>query len=381
MVAFLSSGPCSRTPAPGSRSSTPACKPFGGIFDLAAIEARLDELNKLTTDPALWDNTERAQGLLQEQTRVSETLDRFAAFTGRLEEIGVLLELASEAEDEETAGEAAADVEGLGTDLRALELERMLSGPNDHGACYLQVNAGAGGTESMDWARMLLRMYLRYCERRGYKVNIVDQNHGEEAGIKSALLEVDGHAAYGYLKAESGVHRLVRISPYDASARRHTSFASVFVYPQTDDEIQIEVADADLRVDTYRASGAGGQHVNKTDSAVRLTHLPSGIVVQCQNERSQHKNRSTAMKILKARLVELERQKQAEEWEAMQAGKMAINFGSQIRSYVLQPYRMVKDLRTDVEIGNVDSVLDGGLDALIEAFLMKQASDQEETLP
>ena len=285
-----------------------------------------------------------------------------------------MLELAVEAEDEETADEAREAGEALASAIRSLELERMFSGPNDLDPCFLQVNAGAGGTESMDWARMLLRMYLRFCERKGFKTRLVEQTHGEEAGIKSALVSVDGRAAYGNLKAEAGVHRLVRISPFDASARRHTSFASVFVYPQADDAVDIEILDTDLRIDTYRASGAGGQHVNKTDSAVRMTHLPTGIVVQCQNERSQHKNRSTALKVLRARLLELERQKQQKEWEAMQADKLAIDFGSQIRSYVLQPYRLVKDVRTEVEIGNVDAVLDGALDPFIEAFLLQSTA-------
>jgi len=293
---------------------------------------------------------------------------------GQAEDVEVMLELAVEAEDEETADEAREAGEALASAIRSLELERMFSGPNDLDPCFLQVNAGAGGTESMDWARMLLRMYLRFCERKGFKTRLVEQTHGEEAGIKSALVSVDGRAAYGNLKAEAGVHRLVRISPFDASARRHTSFASVFVYPQADDAVDIEILDTDLRIDTYRASGAGGQHVNKTDSAVRMTHLPTGIVVQCQNERSQHKNRSTALKVLRARLLELERQKQQKEWEAMQADKLAIDFGSQIRSYVLQPYRLVKDVRTEVEIGNVDAVLDGALDPFIEAFLLQSTA-------
>ena len=322
----------------------------------------------------MWDDPKRAQELLKERTRVADTVQRWGALRQQGDDAGVLLELAEEAEDEDTAGEAAEALDTLQEGIRAVELERMFGGPNDLDPCYLQVNAGAGGTESMDWARMLLRMYLRYCERKGFRCEIVEQTDGEEAGIKSALVGVEGRAAYGHLKAESGVHRLVRISPYDASARRHTSFASVFVYPQADDDITIEIAEADLRVDTYRASGAGGQHVNKTDSAVRLTHAPTGIVVQCQNERSQHKNRSTAMKILKARLLELERDKQREEWEAMQADKRAIDFGSQIRSYVLQPYRLVKDLRTSIEKGNVDAVLDGDLDDFVEAYLLALAA-------
>ncbi len=323
----------------------------------------------------MWDDAAQAQELLKERTRLSQVLDRWKGLAAGWEDADAMLELAVEAEDDETADEARASLQGLDAQVRTLEVERMLSGPNDHDPCYLQINAGAGGTESMDWARMLQRMYLRWCDQGGYKVSIVDQSDGEEAGIKSTLLAVEGHAPYGHLRAETGVHRLVRISPFDASARRHTSFASVFVYPQTDNEIEVEINDIDLRIDTYRASGAGGQHVNKTDSAVRITHLPSGIVVQCQNERSQHKNRATAMKILNARLIEAERQKQREEWDAMQEGKMAIDFGSQIRNYVLQPYRMVKDVRTGVEKGNPDAVLDGDLSEFIEAYLLQTSSE------
>jgi peptide chain release factor 2 len=251
----------------------------------------------------------------------------------------------------------------------------MLSGPNDHRPAILSINAGAGGTESCDWADMLLRMYLRYCERREWTTSIADYQAGDEAGVKSVTFTVDGRNAYGYLRAEVGIHRLVRISPFDAAKRRHTSFASVFVFPQIDDEVEVEVRDEDLRVDTYRASGAGGQHVNKTDSAVRLTHLPTGIVVACQNERSQHRNRATAMRILKARLYEVELEKRRAEEDALHAQKKEIAWGSQIRSYVLQPYRMVKDHRTSVEMGDVDRVLDGDLERFIEAYLL-QADEQ-----
>ncbi|RME21278.1 MAG: peptide chain release factor 2, partial [Deltaproteobacteria bacterium] len=237
---------------------------------------------------------------------------------------------------------------------------------------YLSINAGAGGTESCDWAAMLLRMYLRYCESRGWQTTVTDKLAGDEAGIKSATVQVDGDYAYGYLKAEAGIHRLVRISPFDAAKRRHTSFASVFVYPQIDEDIEIEVRDEDLRIDTYRASGAGGQHVNKTDSAVRITHIPTGIVVACQNERSQHRNKALAMKILKARLYELELQKLREKEQDLHAQKKDIGWGSQIRSYVLQPYRMVKDHRTGHEVGDVERVLDGDLDGFIEAYLIQQ---------
>jgi peptide chain release factor 2 len=250
----------------------------------------------------------------------------------------------------------------------------MLGGEHDAGNAILSIHPGAGGTEAQDWAEILMRMYLRWCERKGYKVQLVDQQEGEGAGIKSVTFTVEGPYAYGYLRAEAGIHRLVRISPFDANARRHTSFASVFAYPDIEDEIEIEVDEADLRVDTYRSSGAGGQHVNKTDSAVRLTHLPTGIVVACQNERSQHKNRSMAMKILRAKLYELETEKQKEKMEVFTKTKKEIGFGSQIRSYVLHPYRMVKDHRTGHETGNTDAVLDGDLDPFIEAYLLQKIS-------
>jgi peptide chain release factor 2 len=284
----------------------------------------------------------------------------------------VYLELALEG-DAEARGEAFKQVEEIEAAVHRLELERLLGGEHDAGNAIVTLHPGAGGTEAQDWAEMLLRMYLRWCERRGYRAEVVDTQPGEGAGIKNATFTVEGAYAYGYLKAEAGVHRLVRISPFDANARRHTSFASVFVYPEIDEDVEVEINEADLRVDTYRSSGAGGQHVNKTDSAVRLTHLPTGIVVACQNERSQHKNRAMAMKILRARLYELELQKQRERMEALHKTKKEIAWGSQIRSYVLHPYRMVKDHRTGVEIGNADAVLDGDLNRFIEEYLQQTA--------
>jgi peptide chain release factor 2 len=257
-----------------------------------------------------------------------------------------------------------------------LELQQFLGGEHDAGDAIVEVHPGAGGLEAQDWAEMLLRMYLRWCERRGYRTEMLEQQPGEGAGIKSATFTVTGPYAYGYLKAETGVHRLVRISPFDANARRQTSFASIFVFPDIEDEIEIAVRDEDLRVDTYRSSGAGGQHVNKTDSAVRLTHLPTGIVVACQNERSQHKNKAMAMKILKARLYELERQKQEEKMAQITKGKTDIGFGHQIRSYVLHPYRMVKDHRTSFEMGNADAVLDGDLDGFVDAYLRQSLGEK-----
>jgi peptide chain release factor 2 len=258
--------------------------------------------------------------------------------------------------------------------LQRLELQRKLGGEHDAGNAIVTLHPGAGGTEAQDWAEMLLRMYLRWAERHGYKADLVDSQPGEGAGIKNATITVTGPYAFGYLKAEAGIHRLVRISPFDSNARRHTSFASVFVYPEIDEEVEVDINEADLRIDTYRSSGAGGQHVNKTDSAVRLTHLPSGIVVACQNERSQHKNKSMAMKILRARLYELEEQKRREKVAEMDKAKKDIAWGSQIRSYVLHPYRLVKDHRTGIEIGNADAVLDGDLDQFIEAYLQTQAA-------
>ena len=284
------------------------------------------------------------------------------------------------AEEEDTSSEIAEieqEVESLAEDLVKIEFRLMLSGEHDEGNAIVHINAGAGGTESQDWAQMLMRMYLRWAERRNFKSETLDLLTAEEAGIKNATFEVKGAYAYGYLRSEIGVHRLVRISPFDASSRRHTSFASVFVYPEVSDDIEIDINETDLKIDTYRSSGAGGQHVNVTDSAVRITHLPSGIVVSCQNERSQHKNKSMAMKVLRARLFDLERQKKEEALEAIHSGKKQIAFGSQIRSYVLHPYRMVKDHRTNTEVGNVDTVLDGDLDKLMEAFLMEYQESGE----
>jgi peptide chain release factor 2 len=287
-----------------------------------------------------------------------------------LEDSGVLLELALEAEDADSANEAGEKVAEAARMIKDVEVQRMLGGKDDHLHAIVSIHPGAGGTEAQDWAEMLLRMYLRWAESRGYETEIVDLQQGEEAGIKSATFTVSGEYAYGYLKAEVGVHRLVRISPYDANKRRHTSFSSVFVYPEIEDDIEVDINEADLRVDTYRASGAGGQHVNKTDSAIRITHGPTGIVVQCQNERSQHKNRATAMKLLRARLYELKMKEAEEKMEVYHKEKRDIAWGNQIRSYVLQPYRLVKDHRTGIEVGNVDSVLEGGIDVFIEGYLL-----------
>ena len=282
-----------------------------------------------------------------------------------------MIELGEESEDEEALAEVREMLPALEKSIGRMEFARMLSGEHDANNAIVSINAGAGGTEAQDWAEILLRMYLRYCERKGFKAEITEYQPGDEAGTKGVTITVSGDFAIGYLKAEKGIHRLVRVSPFDSNARRHTSFCSVFVFPELSDDVDIEVLDKDLKVDTYRASGAGGQHVNKTDSAIRITHLPSGIVVSCQSQRSQHKNRSTAMKQLKARLYEMEMEKKESEAEELGGEKKDIAWGSQIRSYVLHPYRMVKDHRTDFESGNTDAVLDGNLDGFIEAYLMQ----------
>jgi peptide chain release factor 2 len=310
--------------------------------------------------------------VFKEQSQIKDRLDGFERLRSALEEARLFFTMAQEegAEDSEAARETRRALAAAEAELKRQELAVMLGGEYDRLGAIVSIQAGAGGTEAQDWADMLLRLYLRWAERHGYKVELADLQPGEGAGIKSATFTVEGDYAYGYLRAEAGIHRLVRISPFDASARRHTSFASVFVLPAIDDKVEVIVNPADLRIDTFRASGAGGQHVNKTDSAVRMTHIPSGIVVSCQNERSQHKNRAMAMKILRARLFELEERKKREQLEQFTKEKKEIAWGSQIRSYVLQPYRMVKDHRTGVEVGNTDAVLDGDIDQFIEAFLM-----------
>jgi peptide chain release factor 2 len=306
---------------------------------------------------------------LQERTRLEAGITAIENATRELADTIELIEMAEAEGDEETVADCMASLNALAKNLAAREIETLLSGEADANDCYVEVHSGAGGTESQDWAQMLLRMYMRWAEQHGYKVEYIEEHAGEEAGIKSATVLVKGRDAYGWLKSESGVHRLVRISPFDSNARRHTSFASVWVYPVVDDNIEIEINEKDLRIDTYRSSGAGGQHVNTTDSAVRITHIPTNIVVQCQNERSQHKNRATAMKMLKARLYELELKKREEAANATEASKTDIGWGHQIRSYVLQPYQMVKDLRTGVESSQPHLVLDGDLDEFLTAAL------------
>lgn len=336
----------------------------------------MDELNKRAEDPELWNNPDRAQTLMQERTRLENAINACRALETELTENVEMIELGEAESDSDIVAECEAALEALQKCAERMEVETLLSGEADANDAFIEVHAGAGGTESQDWASMLLRMYMRWAEKKGFKVTLIEQTDGEEAGIKSATVEIKGHNAYGWAKTESGVHRLVRISPFDSNARRHTSFASVWCYPVVDDAIDIDVSDADVRIDTFRASGAGGQHVNTTDSAVRITHLETNIVVQCQNERSQHKNRATAWAMLRARLYELELQKREEEAMASADQKSEIGWGHQIRSYVLQPYQLVKDLRTGVESGNPSGVLDGALDPFMEAALAQRVSGE-----
>jgi peptide chain release factor 2 len=348
-----------------------AWRPFEVIFDLPAKQSRLEELEKLNADPDFWKDAQEAQKINRERKSIETSLAAWTGLQKKAEDCAVLLELAGEAEeDADLEAEMQVTADDLERTVQEMEFKKMLSGESDMNSAFLSIHAGAGGTEAQDWASMLMRMYLRWAERRGFRTGLIDELEGEEAGIKSATITVSGDYAYGYLKAEVGIHRLVRISPYDANARRHTSFASVFVYPEVDDNIEITIDEKDLRVDTYRASGAGGQHVNKTSSAIRITHIPTNIVVACQNERSQHMNRATAMKMLRARLYEVELKEREKEMDKLHAVKKQIAWGSQIRSYILQPYQLVKDHRTDLEIGNVNAVLDGDIDRFIEAYLM-----------
>ncbi len=323
----------------------------------------------MAEDPELWNDPQSAQKLMRERTKLDDAISAVREISDDLEATVEIIELSEMEGDEDMISEAEGQLKTLAEKAKTAELKALLSGEADGNDTYVEIHSGAGGTESQDWASMLFRMYMRWGEKRGFKVETVQYMPGEEAGIKSATLQIKGEDAYGWLKTESGVHRLVRISPYDSNARRHTSFASVWVYPVIDDSIDIEINEGDLKVDTYRASGAGGQHVNTTDSAVRITHQPSGIVVQCQAERSQHKNRAAAMSMLKARLYEAELRRREEEANAVNASKTEIGWGHQIRSYVMQPYQMVKDLRTGEESGQPDKVLDGDLDAFMAAAL------------
>ena len=345
----------------------------GGVFDVDSLKARRDELEIETADPNLWNDRSAAERATREKNAVDRELALYQRVESNLDDAEVLLELGEEADDDEARLEANQKFDDVEERLDEAELRQLLGGEHDESNALLSINSGAGGTDACDWAEMLLRMYLRWAERRGFKTEILDLQSGEEAGIRSVTIKVSGDYAYGYLNSEQGVHRLVRISPFDSQARRHTAFASVTAVPEIDDTIEVDIDEGDLRVDTYRASGAGGQHVNKTDSAIRLTHLPTKIVVQCQNERSQHKNKATAMKMLRALLYERKRREQQEELEVLTGEKREIGFGSQIRSYTLHPQQRVKDHRTDTETGNVDAVLDGDLDRMIRATLLHQS--------
>ncbi len=335
-------------------------------------EARLAELEKKLCRSDFWDRPAEAQAVLKERTAVQRIVERWREIEEEIEEAETCGELGEEEGDEEMLEEASRRLDDLRRSLESFEFEITLKEPDDGKNAFLVIHAGAGGTEAMDWAEMLLRMYTRWAERKGYTVELYDLQPGDEAGLKSATLLVKGPYAYGYLKAETGIHRLVRISPFDAGGRRHTSFAAVFVFPEPEEEEEIEIREDEMKIETFRASGAGGQHVNKTDSAVRITHLPTGIVVQCQNERSQHKNRQRALKILRARLLEMRRDEEAKRQSEIYKDQKEIAWGSQIRSYVMQPYQLVKDHRTQHETGNVDAVLDGDLDPFMEAYLRVQ---------
>jgi peptide chain release factor 2 len=334
------------------------------------MQKRLSEIETVVAREGFWNKPDEAKVILKERTGLSNRLDRFKRLAGEIEELQELHDMAVEETDEDTLQDLSGQAVELQRRVDRYALEFMLDGEDDDKNAIVSINAGAGGTEAQDWADMLFRMYSRWVERKGYKLELIDYQPGEEAGIKSATFTASGENAYGYLKSEVGVHRLVRISPFNASGKRHTSFASVFVYPELDNEIVVDVEEKDLRIDVFRASGSGGQHVNKTSSAVRITHLPSGIVVQCQQEKSQHRNKDLAMKVLRARLHQREKQKQDEKLQEMHDSKEEIAWGSQIRSYVLQPYQMVKDHRIGMDIGNVNEVLDGGIDPFIEGVLL-----------
>ncbi|MFH0724883.1 MAG: peptide chain release factor 2 [Pseudomonadota bacterium] len=341
-----------------------------GYLDLPGKENRLKEIEHSISRAGFWDNPDRNKSILQERTALSSQVETFYKLKNDLEDCRLLYTMAVEESDNDSLAEVTEQIKALDKSVKNLSLRLMLTGENDQNNAIISINAGAGGTEAQDWAEMLFRMYLRWAERKGYKTELIDLQPGDEAGIKSATFTAGGDYAYGYLKSEIGVHRLVRISPYNANGKRHTSFSSVFVYPELNNDIEVEINDKDLRIDIFRASGAGGQHVNKTSSAIRITHLPTNIVVQCQQERSQHRNRDLAMKVLKARLYQHEKQKQDDKLQEIQDAKTDIAFGNQIRSYILHPYQMAKDHRIGLDIGNVSAVLDGDIDAFIEGVLM-----------
>ena len=344
----------------------------GAIFEAARPEEELTRLEARAASPDFWKDQAEAQKVLQRRRRLEQDRDLSLSLKKQSDDLTVLLEWSQAGESVDA--EFAQGLDKLDSEVQAGEIKKMLGGEHDRKNAILTIHPGAGGTESQDWAEMLLRMYMRWMERRGFKKELIDYQPGEEAGLKSATVTVTGEYAYGLLSAEAGVHRLVRISPFDQAARRHTSFASVYVWPEVTEDVDVEIEDKDIRIDTYRSSGAGGQHVNVTDSAVRITHIPSGIVVSCQNERSQHRNRDSAMRVLKARLYDLKQKEQQAALEKISGAKQQIAFGSQIRNYVMQPYQLVKDLRTREQTGDVNRVLDGDLDWFIKAYLMKRSS-------
>ncbi|MDA3916762.1 MAG: peptide chain release factor 2 [Deltaproteobacteria bacterium] len=340
------------------------------IFDLPVKQNRLRELEHILSQKDFWNDSDKAAALLKERTYIANLIEEWENIYKDIEDADILLDLALEESDKESENEVAALLSGLEKKIKKFSIQITLDDEDDTKDALVSINAGAGGTDSQDWAEMLFRMYTRWIDKKGYKLKIIDYQPGDEAGIKSATLSVSGNNCYGFMKVESGVHRLVRISPYNASGKRHTSFASVFVYPEIKDEIKIDIDESDLRIDVYRASGAGGQHVNKTSSAVRITHLPTGVVAQSQQESSQHRNKDIALKVLKSRLYQIEKKKQDQKMQNLHDGKDDIAWGSQIRSYVLHPYQMVKDHRIDLEIGDVDRVLNGDLDQFIEGVLL-----------
>lgn len=361
---------------PSSETLIRASCCYGGIFDWDASQKRLKDLIDASQSPTLWDDQQNAQKILKEKEALGARIQTILIVEEKLADAIAFIELGELENDVDVIEHGEQDIIKLDKQVSVLQLQTLLSGEADDNHCFIEINAGAGGTEAQDWASMLSRMYARWADSKGYKIEILDENPGDEAGIKSITMKINGFQAYGWLKTESGVHRLVRISPFDSNARRHTSFASVWVYPEIDDSITVEIEEKDLRIDTYRASGAGGQHVNKTESAIRITHLPTNIVVQCQNDRSQHRNRAQAFTMLRARLYELELRQREAKFQEQSAGKTDIGWGNQIRSYVLQPYQLVKDTRTGVERGNAQAVLDGDIDCYLEAALSQRIGSE-----
>ena len=370
--------PCTKTSALSSSPLQNASTHFGGIFDIERKQRRADDLARESAVEGFWDDNERALKVMKEKGGLDRQVSDWKAVKSLSDDVVTLLELAEEMEDVETAEEARQQLQVLEADVRGMEIRRLLSAEEDAMDCILEINAGAGGPDAADWADMLLRMYKRWAERRGFTTELLDLQTAEEAGIRGATIAIRGDYAFGYLQAESGVHRLVRISPFDQNARRHTAFAAVAAYPEVDDTIEININPADIKMETMRASGAGGQHINTTDSAVRLRHLPTGIAVLCRAERSQHKNRDKAMKMLRAKLYQLELDKRNEAQDEVNAKKKRIDFGSQIRSYVMQPYQQVKDLRTGESVGDVTGVLEGKLNGFMEAWLAARAEGRLE---